>query len=148
MKVIFVCTGNTCRSPMAEAIFKDIVKDVEVVSAGTYASQGQKASPNAVKACEMHGLDLKKHSSRNINSLKIEYGDLILTASTSHKNDLLKIYPGLEVHTIKEYAGCTSPDIADPIGGDFDRYEKCFCEIRLALDKIVEIHDFSAMASS
>ena len=142
MKVIFVCTGNACRSPMAEAIFKDLAKNVEVASAGTYASSNQKASPYAVKVCEKYGLDLTKHSSRNINTLKIDYDDLILTASSSHKDDLMKIYPNLEIYTIKEYAGCESVDIADPIGGDFNRYETCFFEIKKSLEKIVKTHDF------
>lgn len=142
MKVVFVCTGNTCRSPMAEAIFKDLVRDVEVVSAGIYASYGQMATPNAIKVCEKYGLDLKNHFSQNIGRVNLAYDDLILTATDLHKNELLNAYPNLEIHTIRGYAGCEPEDIADPIGGDLDDYEKCFLDIREALEKIVEIHDF------
>lgn len=142
MKVVFVCTGNTCRSPMAEAIFKDLVRDAEVISAGIYASYGEKAAPNAIKVCEKYGLDLTNHSSQNIGGVNLAYDDLILTAEYRHKKELLNAFPNLEIRTINEYAEYGYEDIADPIDGDFDDYENCFLEIRESLEKIVEIHDF------
>lgn len=142
MKVVFVCTGNTCRSAMAEVIFRDLAGDVEVVSAGTHAVSGLNAEPNAVEVCRRHGLDLTGHLSKNIADLKIEDDDLILTATALQIEFLLKAYPGLEICTIREYAGCESPDIEDPIGGDVEVYENCFCQIRNALEKIVEMDGF------
>ena len=57
MRVIFVCYGNTCRSPMAEAIFKSLVSDIEVLSAGMSALDGQKAADNTIKICKFNNLD-------------------------------------------------------------------------------------------
>ena len=71
--ILFVCTGNTCRSSMAEALFKDILKknypdkfkDINVISAGVAARNGDKASPNAIKAMQELGIDLSCHSATN-----------------------------------------------------------------------------------
>lgn len=138
MKVMFVCTGNICRSPMAEAIFRDMVKDAEVSSAGISALTGQKASFNAIAVCSEHGLNLSGHKSTNINDSDIEEMDLVLTATANHSHMLEKLYPQLNIFTIKEYAGYADSDIADPYGGSLNDYEICFSEIKDALEKICE----------
>lgn len=141
VKVVFVCHGNTCRSPMAEAIFKSLVKDVDVSSAGMSVLKGQKAADNAVKICEFNNIDLKNHRAKNFTQLKIENDDLILTLTCDIRDELKKSYPDLKIYTIKEYAGEDDYlDINDPFGGDLLIYEMCFCEIRQYLEKIIEIH--------
>ena len=72
MKVIFVCHGNTCRSPMAEAIFKSLVNDVEVLSAGISAAYGDKAAKNAITVCGFNNLDLNQHETKRFSDLEIE----------------------------------------------------------------------------
>ncbi len=143
MKVIFVCHGNICRSPMAEAIFKSLVEDVEVLSAGMSANVGDNAAENAIIICGYNKLDLKGHKAQNIHDLDIENDDLILTMTTDIRDGLKKSYPDLEIYTIKEYAGEEEYlDIKDPYGGDLLIYEMCFCEIKEYLEEIVKKHDF------
>ena len=125
MKVMFVCTGNICRSPMAEAIFRDLAGDVEVSSAGTFALDGEMASFNAIETCKNHGLDLSGHRSTPVEGSDI--GDY-----------LKRSYPHLKIHTIREYAGYDDLDIADPYGYNLNVYENCFLEIKEALEKICE----------
>lgn len=139
MKVMFVCSGNTCRSPMAEVIFRDMVSDVEVCSAGISAVSGQRASDEAIEVCADHGLDLSKHFSSRISKSKISKMDWVFTATLQHKKDLKGLYPDLKIKTIKECAGgYDDVDISDPIGGTKERYEACFLEIKEALEKIAE----------
>lgn len=144
MKVIFVCSGNTCRSPMAEAIFKSLVNDVEVLSAGMSANKGQKAAENAIQICGFNNLDLKDHKAQNIYDLKIEEDDLILTLTSDIRDSLRKAYPNIKIYTIKEYAGEEEYlDIKDPFGGDLLIYDMCFAEIKQYLEIIAEKNDFA-----
>ncbi len=135
---MFVCTGNICRSPMAEAIFKDLVKDAEVSSSGISALTGERASFNAIAVCKENGLELSDHRSTHIFDSDIEKMDLILTATDNHSYVLKKQYPQLNIYTIKEYAGDKNLNIADPYGGSLHDYEVCFSEIKEALEKICE----------
>lgn len=123
---------------MAEAIFKNLVKDAEVSSAGISTITGQKASFNAVAVCKEQGLDLSAHRSTNINDSNIDEMDLVLTATQNHSDVLKRLYPQLNIYTIKEYAGDNNLDIADPYGGSLNDYEICFSEIKDALEKICE----------
>ena len=144
MKVIFVCSGNTCRSPMAEAIFKSLVNDVEVLSAGMSANKGQKAAENAIQICGFNNLDLKDHKAQNIYDLKIEEDDLILTLTSDIRDSLRKAYANIKIYTIKEYAGEEGYlDIKDPFGGDLLIYDMCFAEIKQYLEIIAEKYDFA-----
>ncbi|WP_407375867.1 low molecular weight protein arginine phosphatase [Methanobrevibacter sp.] len=140
MKILFVCTGNTCRSPMAEAIFKDIadLSKFQVSSAGLLAFPGDSASNKAVIVCDNHGIDLTHHRSRPLDQSQIETADLVLTAEESHREKIRMLYPHVSVYTIKQYSGdYENPDISDPISGDLKTYEDCFLEIKEALEKIL-----------
>lgn len=150
MNVLFVCTGNTCRSSMAEALFKDILKEkvskfdeVKVNSAGIFAINDMAASPQAVIAMENRGIDLTKHKSRLITKQMIEDADLILTMTERHKDSILEKEPDVEekVYTLKEYVSEgkeTSIDIIDPFGQPVEVYIRTADEIKEALIKVLE----------
>ena len=143
MRVIFVCHGNICRSPMAEAIFKSLTDNVEVLSAGLYALEGESASSNAIQVCGYNDLELRNHESKNFYDLDIRDDDLVLTLTFDIRDNIKQRYPDLEVYTVKEYAGEKEfLDIKDPYGEDVEVYEICFCEIKEYLENIVKMHDF------
>ena len=138
MKLMFVCTGNTCRSVMAEYIFKTMIQgDVEVCSAGMAAEDGSSPSENTIEVCKSHGIDVSDHKSTNVANSNIEDMDLVLTLETSHRNTLRKRYPDLDIFTIKEFNDVDYIyDIDEPFMSDLNVYEATFNEIKESLDKI------------
>ncbi len=147
MKIMFICTGNICRSAMAHWLMEKKIKDnklenIEIYSCGIFAQSGDNATDNAVEVANEYGVDLKKHKATNIRNSKIEEMDLILCATMSHKYNVLQMYPDLQgkVYTMKEYIDSDekSKDIRDPWGYDIATYRFCIAEIDKCLDKIIE----------
>lgn len=148
MKIMFICTGNICRSAMAEGMMKKKIEDrkieVDVYSCGIYAETGDYATYNAIEAVKEYGVDISSHRATNIRESRIEEMDLILCATVSHRQSVLYLYPGLEgkVYTMKEYAGIDENgkdlDIRDPWGYDENVYCRCALEIEDCLEKIVD----------
>lgn len=89
MTILFVCSGNTCRSPMAMALFRLEKTDIQAESAGISAQNGQPASMEAIRACQILGADLTKHKSRRITPEMINDADIIAAMTSSHKMQLL-----------------------------------------------------------
>ena len=110
MKIMFICTGNICRSAMAHVMLekraKEENKDIEVYSCGVFAENGDVSTEEAIETMQEYGIDLKKHRATNIRNSKIQEMDIILCATTSHKNNVIAMYPNLKekVFTMKEYA--------------------------------------------
>ena len=147
MKLMFICTGNICRSAMAHVMLeqraKDENKDIEVYSCGVYAQNGARPTEEAISVlATIYDVDLKKHRATNIVDSNIEGMDVILCATTSHKNNVLNRYPELEgkVYTMKEYAEypANDMDINDPWGCSYETYKKCSKEISECIEKIID----------
>ncbi len=148
MKIMFICTGNICRSAMAEGMLKKMLQEekieAEICSCGIYAETGDEVTYNAIDAMKDYDVDITSHKATNIRDSKIKEMDIILCATNTHKQNVLYLYPELKgkVYTMKEYAGIDKEgqdlDIKDPWGYDLNVYKHCAKEIKECLEKIVE----------
>ncbi len=127
MKVLCVCTGNTCRSPMLMALLRAALKrqgrqDVQVESAGVAATDGESASPHACTCMARRGLDLTGHRSRHVGSCDLTSYDCFLCMSDRHAASLHALgIPATRTEVVNAGRG----GVPDPFGGGLDDYEAC-----------------------
>ena len=139
MKVLVVCTGNTCRSPMAQAILERLgrERDVEVRSAGTGAWEEAPASSAALRTVERHGLSLGEHRSRPLAPDLLDWADHVLVMERAHKRVVERMGAAEKVTLLSEYGG-DGEDIADPLGEAEERYEDVFAALSWYLESFLE----------
>ena len=142
-RILFVCTGNSCRSPMAMALARDLLAkrlDVpphdlskhgyHIESAGTHAFEGGRASTHAVEAMEERGIQgLEHHRSRPVTRETIEDADLVIALGHGHRDTLLHWNPSL----VDRVVVISETGVSDPIGGDLETYRRCALEIEREL---------------
>ena len=143
-KILFVCTGNTCRSPMAEGLLKKMAREnqlpVEVQSAGLAAFAGVPPAPEAVEACGERGVDISSHQTQPLSKTLVMDSDLILTMTEKHKEMILKKMPALleKVRLLSDFAGAGVEDIEDPVGQGVEVYRKVLDQMQRYLTKALE----------
>ena len=142
--ILFVCKGNICRSPLAEAYFRSrLLPDsgISVSSAGVSMTGGKPAHPHARAVAQHHGLTLHDHHTTQIvREMKIKIrADLILVMELSQLSSLLKLCPRVrqKVYVLSEFNGSRNKDIADPFSGPVKEFHVCFQIIRDSCDGLL-----------
>lgn len=155
---VLVCTGNTCRSPMAEVLLRKRLAErlgcdmadleergVIVVSAGTSAAPGGRAAEEAIAAMRERGLDLSQHESQPLDERLVNFADLILTMTRNHRDAIISCFPQAASRTFVLSQGRT--DVSDPIGGPQELYRRCAEQIDAYLAEWVKELDLQAQSA-
>jgi protein-tyrosine-phosphatase len=144
MNILFVCSGNTCRSPMAEALAHKIaarrgIKDMNVSSAGTNAWDNVPATDEALLVGMERDIDLTPHRARKLTSAIVSEADLIFVMTPGHLEQVKQLGGRGKVHVIDEYSsGTVNQGITDPYGGDLEAYRHTADVLERELERLFD----------
>ena len=142
-KILFVCSGNTCRSPLAEAIARNLLParsgfEVDIASAGTSALEGSPASGFSLEVASDHGLDLSNHRARVLDRALVRGADLIVTMGVRHRDTVGALDPDALEYTylLTNFSDHLHGEIPDPIGSGREMYERTYLAIRDCIESM------------
>jgi len=143
MKILLICTGNLCRSPLAEGYLKKLLKDkdssgVEISSAGLWAIEGNTVEDDAYQVAAENGFDLSNHRSRLLKPEDVKEASIILVMEYLQMREILITYPEAKekVRLLRSFApdGAIQPDIDDPYGSGLQSYREFFKQIKESIE--------------
>jgi protein-tyrosine-phosphatase len=145
--ILLVCTGNTCRSPMAKALLQKILQErapgsaeeFHISSAGLTTGPGLPASKYAIAVMEERGIDIKGHRSQPVDASLVQAADLVLAMTDVQREYLWDRFPTRKenIFTLAEFAGIAG-EVADPFGGGQAIYEECAAQLEYILNRVAE----------
>ena len=148
MNVLFVCTGNSCRSAMAMAVMRHLlnqagVKTITVESAGVFAIEGMRSTPETIQVLTEIGVKLGEHRARRTTEAIVNSADLIFVMERFQGEEIARRYPAAasKVYLLKTYGLAPhevegDPNIPDPIGKPLEVYEVCLAEVKVAVERL------------
>lgn len=139
MKILFVCTGNTCRSPLAQGLAKNYFPEDEILSSGINAYEGQPVSENAVQVLKEKKIDISNNKAAKLHEQLLSTADYVFTMTKSHELYLVNVYPEFrsKIKRLGDFVG-QDKDILDPWGGSLEDYRCCANQLEELLKVLAE----------